>query len=422
MMLVQFSFDNFRSIKDSQVFSMVSGTGNDRNCFSSKGLRLLTSAVIYGANASGKSNFLKAFEYMKALALNQSKIIQSTDTLPYDPYRLSADTMDGSSSFEAVFIVDDIKYRYGFELDATTVYAEWLFADEKGKEAKLFFRDADNPDIYVNADRYKEGKGVKVLPNSLFLWRCDQEGGPIARTILGWFQNLNLLNGMHPSAYLAYSIQQLKHRDFRDRIMGMVHAADLGIDDLQVEENDISGADIDAIPLPTELRERLRLAESPLKRIGLRSSHQYRDSGNEKAGMVEFDFARDESEGTKKFFCLSAPIIDTLLHGKTLVIDELDASLHPMLTRELIRIFNDPLQNPANAQLIFATHDTNMLDQALFHKSQIWFAEKDATGATHVTSLAEYKNIRPTDNIEKHYIQGKYGAIPYLGDFQYRDH
>lgn len=415
-MLVQFSFDNYRSIKDPVEFSMVSGTGNTQNTFEAKGLALLSSAVVYGANASGKSNFLRAFDAMKAMVLNQPKILQSTDTIPHDPFRLSPETAGSSSSFEMVFLVGEVKYRYGFEADAKTVFAEWLFADEKGKEAKLFYRDLDDPTpMYVNPDRFKEGKGVKVLPNSLFLWRCDQEGGPISRSILEWFQNLNLLNGMYSSAYLGYSIQQLKQKDFYDQMMGLVKAADLGIDGLVIEESDVNRSEIDTLPIPNEMREQLRKAESPLKRVGLRASHRVYGSDQAAAGTAEFDFARDESEGTKKYFCLSAPILDTLGHGKVLVIDELDASLHPMLTREMVQLFNDPQRNPKRAQLIFATHDTNLLDQSLFHKSQIWFAEKDSLGATHLNALAEFRNVRPTDNLEKHYIQGKFGAIPFLG-------
>ena len=253
-MLVQFSFDNYRSIKDRVEFSMVSGSGATGNCFAAKGLTLLTSAVVYGANASGKSNILRAFDYMKSMVLNQPKIIQSTDTIPHDPHRLATDTMDASSSFEMVFIVEGIKYRYGFEVDATTVYAEWLFADEKGKEARLFFRDTEEAELYWNPERFREGKGVKALPNSLFLWRCDQEGGPVSRTILGWFQNLNVINGMQASAYLGYSIQQLKQHRFRDQIMKLIQAADLGIRDLSVEEQDLGRTEIDTMPLPAELR------------------------------------------------------------------------------------------------------------------------------------------------------------------------
>jgi len=420
-MLIQFTVDNFRSIKDTVLFSMVSGTGNTINRFESRGHSLLTSAVVYGANAGGKSNLLRSFDYMKAMVLNQPKIIQSTDVIPYDPFRLSSETSGTSSSFEMVFIAEGVKYRYGFEVDASLVYGEWLFADEKGKEAKLFFRDSDLPDLYVNSEKFKEGRGIKVLPNSLFLWRCDQAGGPISKAVLAWFQNLNLLNGMFPSAYLGYAIQQLKHAEVRDQIMKLLGAADLGIRELMIEEKDLALADFDSLPLPVDLREQLRQSASPLRSLGLRAKHQRFGPGGVPLDDTEFDFAREESEGTKKYFCLSAPIIDTLTLGKVLVIDELDASLHPMLTRALIAMFNDPAINSKHAQLIFATHDTNLLDQNLFHKSQIWFAEKDSRGATHIHSLAEYKNVRAADNIERHYIQGKFGAIPYLGNFAFGD-
>lgn len=384
-------------------------------------MQLLTSAVLYGANASGKSTILRSLDAMRSLVLNLPKVIQSTDTLPHEPHRLSAETVNASSSFEIVFIAQGVKYRYGFEHDDTTIYAEWLYANDNKKESRLFFRDVEKADFYVNPDRFKEGRGIKVLPNSLFLWRCDQAEGPIAQTILAWFRNLNLLHGMHASAYLQYSIEQLRRQEFRDQMMNMIKAADLGIQDLQIEEGDLQGADLDMLPIPTVVRDRLRQSESPLRDIGLRARHHIYGQDGQVQGESDFDFAQDESEGTKKYFCLSAPIIDTLVNGKILLIDELDASLHPMLTRELIRIFNDPVRNPRHAQLIFATHDTNLLDQELFHKSQIWFTEKDQQGSTHLHSLTEYKNVRPTDNIEKHYIQGKYGAIPYLGTFSPRD-
>jgi hypothetical protein len=398
---------------------MVAGNGASMNCFTARSLSLFTSAIIYGANASGKSNVLRAFDFMKSLVLNAPKILQSTDRIPYDPFKLSSETEGASSSFEVVFIHGEIKYRYGFEIDGTRVYAEWLFADEKGKEAKLFFRDSDKTELYVNTERFKEGRGVKVLPNSLFLWRCDQEGGAISRSVLSWFLNLNFLNGIQANAYMGYTINQMRLPDFRSQILKLVHAADLGIYDISIDERDLTASELDAIPLPTEIREQLRNGESPLKRLGVQALHEKFDSGAQLIGFESFDFAKDESEGTKKYFCLSAPIIDTMKNGKILVIDELDASLHPMLTHALVGLFNNPETNPRNAQLIFATHDTNLLDQKLFHKSQIWFTEKDKCGSTRLNSLVEYKNVRATDNIEKHYIQGKYGAIPFLGHFDF---
>ncbi len=427
-MLIQFTVDNFRSIKDSATLSLVSGTNNKMNTFPARTHSLLSSAVIYGANASGKSNVLRAFGFMKSMAINSQKVFQSTDTLVHEPFRLSTETEAASSSFEVVFITKvsdkEVKYRYGFEADNTTVYSEWLFADEKGKEAKLFFRDADDKEFYVNTEKFREGKGLKdkVLPNSLFLWKCDQDGGEISGAILEWFKNVNVLNGMRPSGYMAHTLHEMSNVDFRSEIIKLVSAADLGIQDVLVEENEVSSAEMEKLPFPKEFLDRIRAEKSPLVKVGVKAVHNKYDENENIVGTEKFDFENDESEGTKKYFSLSAPFIDTLKNGKILIVDELDASLHPMLTISLISMFNNPKINTTNAQLIFATHDTNLLNLKLFHKSQIWFTEKDASGATHLNSLVEYKNVRATDNIEKHYIQGKYGAIPYIGSFVFEGH
>lgn len=416
-MLMQFTFDNFRSIKDSVTFSMVSGLNNRHSVLPARHYKLLPSAVIYGANASGKSNVVRALDYMKAMVLNVRKVFQSTDTLNHEPFRLSTETMNASSSFEVIFFNDQVKYRYGFEADSTTVYSEWLFADEKGKEARLFFRDSDTGEFYVNPEKFKEGKGLKVLPNSLFIWKCDQEGGQIAHSILEWFKKVNLLNGMRPSDYLFYTLNQMKKPEFYQEIKRLVKSADLGIDDLKHREDEIPANEIEKLPVPKEIRDSVLANASPLVKLGARTIHvKYNEAGNPE-GFEEFDLASDESEGTKKYFCLSAPFIDSLRNGKILLVDELDASLHPLLTMALISLFNNPEINTRNAQLIFVSHDTNLLNQKLFHKSQIWFTEKDRFGSTHLHSLVEYKNVRATDNLEKHYIQGKYGAIPYVGRF-----
>ncbi len=427
-MLIQFTVDNFRSIKDSVTLSLVSGTNNNINTFSAKAHSLLSSAVIYGANASGKSNVLKAFAFMKSMVQNSKKVFQSTDTLSHEPFRLSTETETASSSFEIVFLTSisdkQFKFRYGFEADDTNIYSEWLFADEKGKEAKLFFREVENKEFYVNPDKFKEGgKGLKdkVLPNSLFLWKCDQDGGEISGAILEWFKNVNVLDGMKASEYMAFTLHQMSKADFRSEIVKMVSSADLGIQDVLIEENEVSTAEVEKIPFPKEILAQIRAAKSPIMQVGIKAVHNKYDLNDKLIGTEKFDLANDESEGTKKYFSLSAPFIDTLRNGKILLVDELDASLHPMLTISLISMFNNPKINTKNAQLIFATHDTNLLNQKLFHKSQIWFTEKDENGATRLHSLAEYKNVRATDNIEKQYIQGKYGAIPYLGTFAFEE-
>jgi AAA15 family ATPase/GTPase len=406
---------------------MVSGTNNMKNAFTIRNYPLLSSAVIYGANASGKTNTLKAFGFMRAMVLNIKKVIQSTDTLLHEPFRLSTETESASSSFEAVFLVSSlgktIKYRYGFEADNTAIYSEWLFADEKGKEARLFYRDVENNEFYVNAEKFKEAHGLKdkVLPNSLFLWKCDQDGGAISKAILSWFKNANVIDGTKSSDYVTYTLEQMNKDDFKSEIVKMVCVADLGINDVLIEENEVPSDELENLKFPDELLSQLRAAKSPLIKVDIKTVHSKYDENDKFIGTEKFDLSNDESEGTKKYFSISAPLLDTLKNGKILIIDELDCSLHPMLTISLISMFSNPNINTKNAQLIFATHDTNLLNQQLFHKSQIWFTEKDTYGATHLHSLAEYKNVRPTDNIEKHYIQGKYGAIPYLSAFAFEE-
>ncbi len=416
-MLVQFSVDNFRSIKDTATLSMVSGSDNEKNTFVARNYRLLRSAVIYGANASGKSNVLLALAFMRSLVLNEHKIVQSTDVLPHEPFRLSTETENASSTFEVVFVADGTKYRYGFEADATTVYAEWLFEDAHGREATLFQRDKDEAKLSVNRNRFPEGRGLKTIDNSLFLWRCDQNGGKISQRILRWFSNVNLLYGMNPSGYLRYTVEQMEQTAFRRQIMNLVHVADLGIEDIAVEKNQFTKDEIDQLTLPESVRSDAISGVTPLMRVEIGALHSKYDADNKRIGTETFELATEESEGTKKYFSLSAPILDTLYQGRILLIDELDASLHPMLVANLVTLFNHPEVNRHNAQLIFVTHDTNLLNQSLFHKSQIWFTEKDEQGGTHLTSLLEFRGIRKEDNIEKHYIQGKYGAIPFLGDF-----
>ncbi|NCB39020.1 MAG: ATP-binding protein [Erysipelotrichia bacterium] len=235
--------------------------------------------------------------------------------------------------------------------------------------------------------------------------------------ILEWFKKVNLLNGMRSSDYLFYTLNQMKNPEFYEEIKKLVTSADFGINDLKHREDEIPIGEIESLPVSRKIRETILANASPLVKVGARTIHMKYDEAGDLAGFEEFDLASDESEGTKKYFCLSAPFIDTLRNGKVLLVDELDASLHPLLTMALISLFNNPEINTQNAQLIFVSHDTNLLNQKLFHKSQIWFAEKDSIGGTHLHSLVEFKNVRATDNLEKHYIQGKFGAIPYIGRF-----
>jgi AAA15 family ATPase/GTPase len=421
-MLIQFSVNNYRSIKDTISLNMLaSKSKNDKlkNYFSIRDYNLLRSAVIYGANASGKSNIIKAMVFMRNFVLNRFKIIQSTDKLPYEPFKLSTET-NSSTTFEIIFFKSKIKYRYGFEYDSDTIYSEWLFADEKGREAKLFVRDIDE-ECYVNREKFKEGyrffdkknKKINISKNQLFIWKCDQENGEISKSILNWFENFNVLDGVSIKENITLDL--IEKLNLKKEVLELIKIADIDIDDLLIEEEEIDNLDV----LPDGLRNYVLLNDTQkISKILINTKHKKFDKKGNVIGKEEFDL-NDESTGTKKLFALAAPIIDTLQNGKILVIDEMEANLHPILTQNLIKLFNDENINQKNAQLIFTTHDTNLLKSYLFRRDQIWFSEKNKFSSTEIYSLVEFKGVRANDDFEKQYIQGKYGAIPYIGEFKF---
>lgn len=390
-MLIQLSVDNFRSFGSTETFSMVPDVkykghlvGNDSR------YHLLPSAVFYGANASGKSNFLKAFSFMQSAVLNRSRVSLSTDPFLHDPFLLSKETEDASSSFEIVFVAKGVKYRYGFDADRTMVYSEWLFADSKGQEAKLFFRDVPSNTFYINPTKFKEGKNLKCLPNWLFLWKCNQENGPISKIIMEWFANINILDGMVPSFYTNYTKAKMNDPAYLSAYVEHVRRADLSIEQIQLDKK--SGDRITTL-------------------------HKKFGPDGQAVGERIFDLIQQESLGTQKFLFVLAPIIDTLENGRILLIDEFDASLHPLLSAELVKMFNDPSINTNNAQLVFTSHDTNLLGMDLFDYCQIWFAEKDASEQTHIKSLSSYLGVNKRKKIDEQYLRGVFGAIPNIVDF-----
>ncbi|MEA2099515.1 MAG: ATP-binding protein [Campylobacterota bacterium] len=424
-MLIQFEVDNFNSIKDTVTFNMQSTLEENNHSFKKFNYNLLQTAVIYGANASGKSNLLKAMNQMTSLVLNRDGVNQSTSKIEHQPFLLNSETQDASTSFEIIFIVEEIVFRYGFEYDSETIYSEWLFSSGKVKrESKLFFRDIEDDEFYVNSTKFKEGRGLekKTLPNHLFLWKCDSENGEIAKKIMHWFSNFNIIDGIDNRGYLNYTNNKLKDKSFKEDILNLVKVADLGISDITTHEEKMSSDVFEEMNIPANIKESI-LRDGGLSRFDTLTQHKKFDKQNNFIGNIEFDLNENESLGTQKFFAMSAPIIDTLKYGKVLIIDELDASLHPILTMHLIKMFHNKEINKHNAQLIFATHDTNLLQSDLLYRDQIYFTEKNKYGATDLYSLLEYKEIstRKDTNKEKYYLQGRYGAIPFIGEFNFKD-
>jgi len=397
-MLISFTVGNYRSIKDPVTLSMVCSRIKElpQNTIETKrkGLRLLKTAVIYGANASGKSNVLKAMEFMKNFIYSSSMDRQKDDEIPVDSFLFNTETVGKLSYFEIVFLIDETIYRYGFEADRKRIHSEWLFSNPKGKERTLFSRDENGIKVGNN---FKEGKRLesRTRDNALFLSVCVQFNGKVSSNIFVWVLRNDIFMGMDDIARLPLALKQFENKLFYKDLMKLLGLADLQIEDINIEPN-------------AKVTEIIRTTTT---------SHFQYDKDNNNIGKLDLKLL-NESDGTRKYIALSPSLLFASRENAciALIIDELDARLHPLISASIIRLYNE--NTKSNSQLIFSTHDTNLLDNELFRRDQIWFTEKDKYGATDLYSLVEFKGkVRNDASYEKDYIVGRYGAVPYIGDF-----
>lgn len=424
-MLIEFEVGNFLSFREPVRLSMVAANPIkefvDDNVFEAGRHRLLKSAVVYGANAGGKSNLLTALTTMRWLVMNSSKETQATEPIWVTPFKFDADTENQPSRFEVLFQVDGIRYRYGYEASSKRVESEWLFQARKGAETALFVRKGDAIEV---RSAFREGRSLEVRTreNALFLSVVAQFNGETSVRVVKWFRDVMPLHGLRDQSYAGHSIEMLKDEKRRPQIVEFVRKADVGIEDIAISEDEI-----DLSRLPTSLSEEVKrvllqhLSDARAATLGGVIGVHAKFAKGVRVGTVGLDFDDAESEGTKKFFRLAGPVLTCLESGRIAVVDELDAKLHPLLTRAVVRLFNSRETNPRNAQLVCCTHDTNLLNwpgSGGFRRDQIWFVEKNREGATDLYSLAEFiPKVRNDAAFEKNYIQGRYGAIPYVGDF-----
>lgn len=442
-MLVQFKVQNYLSFQDEVTFSLVGynpikeheGNLEKYNItYDPLGkCKILKSCVIYGANGSGKSNLLKGMGFFKKFILTSSNGNQATDEIDVLPFLLSIETEEEPSSFEMIFFIGSMRYRYGFETDREKIHAEWFFSlnnKPSAKERVLFTREFQ--DIECNTRSFKEGKGLEktARPNALFLSVVAQLNGKIATSILSWFKtNFNSISGLERKT-TPYTVKKfLKDKVFKKQVIEFFKSIQIGFDDVDIiEEGEIVENSLKKFPdeLSSEAEELLnalknfqKKTKTAAKEVTISTSHKQFNKAGRFVKYRELDF-RLESNGTKKIFSLLGPIFDTIQKGKILIIDELDSRIHTLLTIELINFFHTKAN--ASAQLIFASHDTNLLKKEYFRRDQIWFTEKDRLGSTDLYSLVEYKinqaKVRNDASFEKDYLLGKYGAIPFLGDIQ----
>ena len=426
-MLIQFSVRNFRTFKEKATLSLIASNYDKKreaeNIVEDPtfNLRVLKSAVIYGANASGKSKFMEALLFMRSFAIGSSRESQKGDAIKVHPFKLNVESVNEPSEFEVIFTYKNVMYRYGFEADKDKIVSEWFYYKPNTKEVELFFRDNQNFDVHPR-NFTKGAIGVKagmVRDNALLLSLAAQLNDATAIHAIEWFKNLRIISGLQEESYQGYTMSKTKDPLLKTKILKLLKGADLGIQDIKLEM-----LDIDSLPkdMPKELRDKL-IKESKDDNTEIFSdivtTHKQYDSSKRFKDYVDFSMVDDESTGTRKFFALTGPVLDVLENGYTLVVDELDSKLHPNLIGKLVSLFNSKELNPNNAQLIFNSHDTNLLSSGLFRRDQIWFIEKDKFGEARLYSLADFKTdeVRKTDPFEENYINGKYGAIPYLEMF-----
>jgi hypothetical protein len=417
-MLVSFSVENFRSIRDLQTLNLESSTDEHlrwSNTTEAGKKRLSKVAAIYGPNGSGKSNLIQAMTWFRDFVRSSSKEGQAGEPIDLTPFALSDFSASQPSHFEVEFYWRGFDYRYGFTATRQKVETEWLFRRQPGasKPARLFTRE--DGEIAVSSEFFKEGKGLekRTRNNALFLSVCGQFAVSEAELVLAWFRRWRQVSGLEDRSYRGFTAMRLMEEKYHSAILNLVQKADLNIVDLSAEE--ISLQEL----LDTEDPEIQKQVLNRRYFRTIKTRHNQRNRAGEIVGHVEFDLNKDESAGTQKFVSLSGPVTHTLEEGSILVIDELEARLHPKLTQAIVDLFHSPL-NRKNAQLICATHDVTLLEPERFRRDQIWFCEKSEEGATNLYSLAEFdpQKVRSTTRFSRQYMLGLFGAVPRLAHFQ----
>lgn len=411
-MLLSFRFANFRSFRKEQELSLVAGPFKDRPevILRSEGLRdgVLPVAAIYGANASGKTNVLRALAFMAKAVRASHRAWPPDGPVPAEPFALGQESKRAPSRFVADFLVDGKRHQYGFALDSEAVLEEWLFAYPTGKKQTWFSRKSGEP-MSFGAKMPGENRMIENLTrkNSLFLSAAAQNNHETLLPVYKWFSSsLSFVAGERRDVLQEQTASLCEKGEDRKAIVHLMAVADLGVEDVTVHKESFSTGQRQILETLASALESKGTVQIPEARIRVQLLHRV----GSKAIPLELE---EESDGTRAFFSLLGPTLDALKAGGIVCIDELDASLHSLLAIQLIRLFSERSTNPRAAQLIFNTHDTNLLSSGLLRRDQIWFTEKSNDASTHLYPLSDFKPRR-NENLESGYLQGRYGAIPFI--------
>lgn len=417
-MLLNFKIKNFRSIKDEVVLDLqaASDTTMESHAIFEIGKKpFLKVAAIYGPNASGKSNVLKALAVFRTMILESLLRSTLSTDLPNEYFKLSSKTENKCTTLEMTFALDGEIYIYGFELDKKRIVSEWL----RRERGKVFLFERNGQKIESNKNSFREASAALKKETSekvLFLSMLASRNKPLSKKVVNFVQKINYISGTERGNTLNYSFGQfLSNSQRADKMKDFIVAADFGVTDIQASEKMVSAEELQNIP--DKFKELLFKEDSKVAERSLKFLHRKFDKENNRSSDEALDFFSEESEGTQQMFALSAPIIDTLENGKILFVDEIDASLHPILSRYLVSIFNSKEKNTNNSQLVFTTHDTSLLKEEFLRRDQIYFTDKNENGATELFSLSDISERKGVD-FSKRYLEGRYNALPYVVDFE----
>ena len=383
------------SIKDKVVLSLLASRDSEHpeHLILDGNKNYLKSAVIYGANASGKSNVLNAFWFMVNYVLT-SHNQQVHKTIEGTPFKFDRETPARPSNFEVIFTANGIRYAYGFSVTEKAVAEEYLYYYPNGRQAIIFERkDTTDFRFTVDIDEQNTLKD-RTSANKLYLSVASNWSYAKVIPVLEWFASCRIITKNSVADAYGIEAEQLKDDDYRRVIVSMLRVADFGIQSLLMRDSE---------PIPSKRSDIF---------TGIDAVHTVQDAeGNTFSYTLNMT---EESDGTNSYFKLIGVVKKVLDQGTLLVADEMDAHLHPLLTKHLVSLFNSAEFNPNNAQLIFTSHNTNLLDLDVLRRDQIWFTEKDEqTAATDLFSLHDF-SIRKDAKVEKGYLIGRYGAIPFI--------
>lgn len=415
-MLIQFTVENFLSIRDKVYLSLEPSKDSEHleNLITKGDYNAVTSAAIYGANASGKTSLFKAIT-TALIMLRNSNNIQVTDRLPVIPFKFDSESKNKPTSFEFTFIAsDDKKYIYGFSATAEKIVEEYLYCYNSAKPTLIFdLREAEEPK-YNRAYKGKLETAYQMnTPNKLFLATATTWNVECTKIPFEWLAEYidTFTEVMDLSGVAIEKYRTDENRQYIDFTKDLLKQADINISSIEVDAKEVVGGAV----LPIQIMVQGKMIppnEGKRYEVEITTGHTIVDeNGTQKEYSLNL---QEESLGTQLLFFYGPLLKDAFEKGKTLILDEIDKSMHPSLVKFIMNLFRDPDINKAGAQLIVTTHETGILTLDMFRRDQIYFTEKDSrTGVTDLYSLDEF-SVRKTENIEKGYLMGRYGAIPFL--------